>query len=179
MRITFFRIAAACMIVSLILIIATVMIHKLNAAECSQMIIPNYVDTLRLMHEFKYRNPACRFTAQAIARYKIVSLRGLWNAPMLWNVSKLSDYALHSIVTGRLLEMPRHVDVFNHKNFVTTMNEYDASSQSFYTSATRDAAIEMLTQVAGKNSVNLKSFSDQQLYEALLTGTDMPWALAV
>lgn len=173
------RIASALTLICIVLIIASVVIRKLNRDECAQMVIPSYADTLRLMHDFRYRTAECRFTAQSIARYKIEALNDETHAAHAWansNFKGFTDYALHSIVASDILSDPQRMAVFNDPSFVQLATDYDSSAEAFFTEDSHARVVELLVNYyddPAKRDSARKTFTnmaDQQLFSTLLHG---------
>ncbi len=176
MQITWTRVALAAIVISIIFTIAAIVIHNINELECSQLVVPSYRDILRQMHDFQYKTRSCRFTAQAIIKYKLDALNNPDHVGHLWKLNKMTDYALHSIVVSDILDDPQQLVILNDPSFVEIVNDYDLSRMSFYNPISRERAIQLLLKYPDtedkKNAANiaLERMSNEQIYLLLIHG---------
>lgn len=170
------RLAFACVLLSLILITATIVIYALNRNECNTMIVPTYSGMLASMKDFKYKTKASRFTAQSVILYKLEALNKPDHAAHKWKLDKFTDYALHRIVVSDVIDNPRKLEIFNDKNFGEVMADFDISGNSFYNPASREKAIDLLLKYPdisdekNKTKEYLKDLSNEQIYMMLVHG---------
>ncbi len=152
--------AAALTVVILAFAISAIVIHKLNETECQQMSVPTYAETLHMMKNFGYKNQSARFTAQSIAHYLIHSEPND-HVSRKWDLNKVSDFTLHSIMTGALLKNPSRIHIINHPHFIIYTDDYDPSIEQFSSSEIRDGARALVSD----DRTNL---TDKAIYQMLV-----------
>jgi hypothetical protein len=152
--------ATALAVVILAFAISAIVIHKLNQAECRQMSVPTYAETLRLMKNFGYKNRSARFTAQSIAYYLIHS-EPADHVSRGWDLNKVSDFTLHSIMTGVLLKNPSRIHIINHPHFTIFTEDYDPSIEQFSSSEIRDGARALVSD-------DHTTLTDKVIYQMLV-----------
>ncbi|KAG7376502.1 hypothetical protein PHYPSEUDO_013284 [Phytophthora pseudosyringae] len=177
MKLTWETWALACIVVSAILIVATIVIKVANDEQCSTFQVSRYNEMMRLMRDFRFKTPACRFTAQAIAKYKIEALDDPAHVANTWKLNDFTDYALYALVAGDALKDTSRLLVFNDPTFADIAADYDASANTFYKEDSRALAEDLILKYIDTEdkkkalSNELKNMTSNQVFDLLIRGT--------
>ena len=159
------KINIAIWVIILTIALATLMFHLIQKYEFD-VVVSNmtYKSAIADFDNYKFGNRNSRYLLEAIAAYKIKSMKQTDTTIENFNIPTMTDYAIFMIASSNILDTSScMLSRYNNQEFIDIVSNYNKSTHMFKDNAMREKAFKVLKMNANQNSL-----SDDVIYASLL-----------